>query len=139
MAEVSRGTTSVSVREGRVVFERGDLLASGGELLALDPSGEVSREAIAPYGEHWAWTENLSPPFAASGRSLSDFLGWVAHETGRTVEFTSLETERLALESQLRGAVKLPPMEALAMVIQTTDLTCEVHEGVLVVSREAAP
>jgi len=136
MTEVSAGGTSVSVREGRVqvLHSKWAAEASGGEQLNVNVAGDYDLEPVVTYGPRWQWSEELAPAFVYNGRSIADFLAWVAHETGRVVEFSSPEAEQLATETQLRGQVDLEPMRALTLVMQTSDLTSEVNAGSIVVA-----
>lgn len=140
MAAVEAGKTSLSVREGQAVlnFKGRQERAGKGEQLLISASGLVSLEVISSYGELWQWTETLAPSFSSDGRSLSDFLGWVGRESGRTIEFASPEAEQLAATTLLRGNVELEPMRALGTILQTTDLVSEVHAGAIVVALRSA-
>lgn len=135
MAAVALGAFSVSVREGRVLFGDGDKEASAGQRLTVDSSGHLSLQVIPVFGERWQWTESVSPAFDADGRPLSDFLDWVARQTGRSVEYTSVEAQRQAVETILHGEIDLSPMDALAVVMQTSDLDSSVVSGTIRVSR----
>jgi len=136
MTEVSAGGTSVSVREGRVqvLHSKWAAEASAGEQLNVNVAGGYELEPVVTYGPRWQWTEELAPAFISNGRTIADFVAWVAHETGRVVEFSSPQAEQLAAETQLRGQVDLEPMRALTLVMQTSDLTSEIDAGSIVVA-----
>jgi ferric-dicitrate binding protein FerR (iron transport regulator) len=135
MTTVSAGGTSVSVREGQVLLEAQgvETVASRGEQLNVNASGAHSLEMISTYGSLWQWTEELAPVFSSDGRSMADFLDWVARESGRVVEFASPRAEKLARDTLLRGQVEMEPMHALNVVMQTSDLAPEVNAGTIVV------
>lgn len=135
MTTVSAGGTAVSVREGRVLLnvQGVEAVASGGERLAVDAAGKRSLEIIPTYGTLWAWTEELSPAFSSDGRSMADFLAWVAQESGRDIVFASSEAEDLAARTLLRGNVDMEPMRALALMLQTSDLDSEIQGGTILV------
>lgn len=139
MVAVNLGSTSVSVREGQVLFGDEQEAASTGERLVLGASGEQRRESIPTYGGNWQWTENLVQPFASDGRTVAEFLSWVERESGRTVQYASPIAENLAAETQLRGDIDLGPMQALALVMQGTDLESEILEGTILVSKGLSP
>ena len=135
MTTVSGGVTSVSVREGKVSVDvRGvESVAARGDRLTVDAQGVSSRGSVSSYGPEWQWTEELAPAFSSDGRTMAQFLDWVAHESGRVVEFASSDAERLASDTQLRGRINLGPMRALEAVLQTSDLVAEVNAGTIVV------
>jgi ferric-dicitrate binding protein FerR (iron transport regulator) len=135
MTSVSAEGTTVSVREGRVLLEaKGvETVADRGEQLKVNASGAHSLERISTYGSIWQWTEELAPVYSSDGLSMADFLDWVAHESGRVVEFASPQAEKMASDTLLRGQVELEPMRALTVVMQTSDLVPEVSAGTIVV------
>jgi ferric-dicitrate binding protein FerR (iron transport regulator) len=139
MTAVSANGTSVSVREGQVLLDKQgvETLANGGDQLKVDALGILVVQAVPTYGALWQWTEELAPIFQSDGRSMADFLDWVAHESGRAVEFASPAAEQLAGETLLRGQVDMEPMHALALILQTSDLTSEVYAGTIVVRLRA--
>jgi hypothetical protein len=133
MTAVAAGVTRISVRDGTVALARpgGEEQASGGQQLVVESSGATSLRAIPVHGAAWQWTEALAAPFAADGRSLADFLGWVGRETGHRVEYASAQTASIAASSELRGDVAMQPARALDVVMQTSDLVAEVHDGII--------
>jgi len=135
MTAVSADGTSVSVREGQVLLEAQgvETVADRGEQLKVNASGAHSLEMISTYGSFWQWTEELAPAFSSDGRSMADFLNWVARESGHVVEFASPQAEKMANDTLLRGQVEMEPMRALAVVMQTSDLAPEVSAGTIVV------
>ncbi len=64
-----------------------------------------------------------------------DFLGWVARETGRHVEFADNRAREVAGRTLLHGSVHgLAPLAALQQVLSTTSLRYEVRDDVIRVS-----
>jgi hypothetical protein len=115
----------VGVREGRVTLTRGgvsDAAGVGERLVASQAAGDLRREAIATFGDEWAWAERLAPPFDIDGRTLGEFLAWFEVQTGRTVVFADAATERSARAAVLNGSIELPPLEKLSAVLALTDL-----------------
>ena len=135
MTTVSGDVTSVSVREGQVSVEvKGvETVADQGVRLTVDTAGASSLGSVSSYGPMWQWTEELAPAFSSGGRSMLQFLDWVAHESGRVVEFASTEAERLARDTDLRGRIDMEPMRALEAILLTSDLVAEVDAGTIVV------
>lgn len=134
MVDVNLGTTRVSVREGRISIGQDSSYTSAGERLVVDMAGKSRRESIPLHGDLWSWADQLAPPFEADGRSIGEFLDWVSRESGLTLEYASEDARRMAQDSRLLGTVERAPMEALELVMQTTDLVYEVNDGVISVS-----
>lgn len=137
MVGVISGTTSLSVREGRVLL--GEDGASAGEQLIVSATGEQRREAIEPYGEQWAWTEHLVTPIETDGRTVAELLAWAGMETGRSVEYASNEARRLAEQAVMHGDIGREPKNVLKLIMETTDLKAEISDGVIVVAVGASP
>ena len=136
MLGVRSGDTYLSVRDGRVLL--GADGANGGERLVVMASGEQSRETIEPFGEQWAWTEQLAVPIDTDGRSVSELLDWVAQETGRTVEYASGDARQLANGTLVHGDLGDKPLEVLELAMKTTDLEAVIHDGTIRVATEPA-
>lgn len=121
------GDLQVAVREGRIAVERktGNVVANAGERITL-AGGEVTRAALAPNAADWSWVADVTPPFSIEGRSVEDFLVWVARETGRTIVYTSGEAAQQSRSVTLRGTVEgLTPDQAVQAVLSTTSLQPE--------------
>lgn len=115
----------ISVREGRVAVQGagGTAEVVAGQALALDAAGNVQRTSVATTGPAWAWTQDVTPPFAIEQRPLPEFLAWVGRETGRRVVFATPEAKSAAGGVMLRGSVAgLSPATALDAVMATTPL-----------------
>jgi ferric-dicitrate binding protein FerR (iron transport regulator) len=137
MVAVHLGATSVSVREGQVRVGSDRVLASAGEKLRVNASGQQRTESIAVYGDDWQWADTLAEPVSSAGRSVAELLAWIGDETGRSVQYDSPRAERLAAETRLHGDIALEPMQTLELITKSTDLVAEVLEGTIVV--EAVP
>ena len=135
MVAVRLGTTSVSVRDGQVRLGDSET-ADVGERVVVNASGERRREIIPIYGDAWQWTESLATPFLSDGRTLAEFFTWLERESGRRVTYETTAAERRAGETILRGEIDLDPMEALALVMQTTDLAYGMVDGEIIISKE---
>lgn len=87
-------------------------------------------ERIPTYGKDWEWVESIAPPYEIENRLLSDFLQWVARETGRHITFLDDKAKRLASRTRLHGSIEgLRPLEALDQVLSATSLRSEVVNG----------
>lgn len=131
IADLTSTGVEVIVREGRVAVGAGgkESIANPGEQLIVSLDGETTFNTVSTFGELWAWTEELTPPFELDGRTILDFLEQVARETGRKVAFQDSSAENLARTSTLRGSIDLAPMRALELVLQTTDLVATMENG----------
>jgi len=132
----------IAVREGKVeLYTSGGAMhsASAGEQITISSAGNVMRSAISPYDERWNWVSATAPPFNINGRSVAEFMTWVARELGREVVYADAqaraEAERVLLNGSISG---LSPEEALAAVLPTTPLRSELRNGQLVVSLSPA-
>lgn len=138
-------TLEVRVREGRVVLGTEDhgpfVEAAAGEELRVQANGAIERRRVDITGSDWTWAERLATPFNPEGRPLSDFLRWVARETGRRLRFRSASDEALAKSAVLHGkAQNLPPMEALEVMLAATDFEYSLQpDSLLVIGRRAPP
>jgi len=132
-----RSELDVGVRDGRVsLMTSGESGTAGvGErLVAAQDTSTIRRDAIETFGSEWDWAEKLAPPFDIEGRTISDFLAWVAAQTGRTVVFSDPAAERLAQTHILRGSVDFEPLQKLSAVLATTDLNATLEGGRVVIS-----
>lgn len=137
MLQQSGPRLTVSVREGRVALESEGhrTVASQGQQLRTSGTGEPQLRTIATWGAAWAWADALAPPFELDGRTVHEFIGEVARETGNRVEFEDASAEALARSSVLQGRVELEPLAALDLVLRTTDLVAVAADGRIVISR----
>ena len=136
-AAVDGGTTRIRVREGSVRMNTAgsaQVVGAGTEVM-VSRAGAVARRSLPTYGPDWAWVEAVGPEFEIENRELADFLGWVARETGRRVEFVDAHARDVASHTLLHGSVHgLAPLAALEQVLSTTSLVYEVRDGVIRVS-----
>jgi FecR protein len=121
----------VRVREGMVgiqsTYTVGTLGAS--DELTIAASGEVTRTTVAPYGDSWAWTNDLSPAFPIEGRTFEEFLRWFGRETGRPVEFDAESSRLLAASTRLSGNIAgMRPDAALQAIAASTRFVCDLSD-----------
>lgn len=113
----------VSIREGRIEIASryGTNSAVAGERVAVSTAGSVSRSAVSAHDPSWQWAAQIAPAFDIAGRPLSEFLEWVARETGRELIYDSPAVQRAAAALELGGSIQgLDPDTALAGVITPT-------------------
>lgn len=134
---VSGGATRLRVREGSVSWRAGgaeSTVGAGTEVL-IDRDERVTRRPLDAAGEHWAWMENMAPQTDIEGRPLSEFLEWVARETGRRLvivdEATRGQVQTIRTHGDIHG---LKPLQALEAVMASTSLHLELSPGVIRVS-----
>jgi len=129
---------TLRVREGRVILEREDETNHGlaGQQLDVDSLGRVTRTAVETYGAEWQWVQAVAPAPYAHDLTVRELLEWVARETGRSIQFTEPGLATRTSRTVLHGNPhRLRPMEALAVMLATTDLEYTiVGEGEILVS-----
>jgi hypothetical protein len=123
----------VRVRDGAVSISgsgaQADIFGSAGEQLRVTAGGNVTRNAFSPYDPDWVWVESLAGAPQVEGQTLIAFLDWVANETGRELRFDTPLTETRARGVILHGdAATLSPLEALDVVLSTTDFTYSLRD-----------
>lgn len=115
----------VSVREGHVMIdhENGTSTAEAGEKIHLTAAGEITRSALSRWHSDWDWVTAAAPAFDIDKRTLSEFLTWVAGETGHQIVFATSEAEAAASHVKLRGSIAGLDLDtALTAVLATTQL-----------------
>ncbi|HMB61206.1 MAG TPA: FecR domain-containing protein [Xanthomonadales bacterium] len=139
MTQLSTAGLAISVREGEVAFlpsqsdQKDPLLAGVGQQLSVSTGGEISVREIPTWGQEWAWTESLSVGFDSDGRSVAELLAWAGRETGRKVQYTSVEARSAAQSALLHGKLEIEPGQAIAVVTATSDLRARMENGHIVV------
>ena len=129
----------IRVRTGIVELHRdGDPVAvRAGTELAVTTANTVARP-IASYGDEWAWTASLAPPFEIEGRTVAAFVEHLAHEHGWSVRYTDATLARSASSIVLHGSVSgLEPDDALAAALATSDLVHQIRDGELRIARRS--
>ena len=128
----------VAVREGRVDVRRDShkYIAMSGERITLQGQGDVKVDPLALTDDYWNWTTDLAPVFDIEGRSLVDFLKWVARESGRILFFEDSELRMAAMRTDLHGSISdFSPLEALESVLATTTFRYRVESDRIVIER----
>ncbi len=128
MGSVDSQSLSVSVREGRVsvdgLYFEG--VAEQRERLTITGNSRPQILSISPHGEQWRWIELTAPPTNFDGKTIDEFLQWVARETGLTIEFDDPDVERMVREKTLQGQVDAEPRIALRQGLLTADLSYDI-------------
>jgi ferric-dicitrate binding protein FerR (iron transport regulator) len=126
---------NVRVRDGRVSVTptRGTATELGaGAAARVSPDGVLHRRSIATYGPEWGWMLGLGASFDIDGRSLAEFLSWIAAEMGWKLEYVGARSEQLAREHVLHGSTTdLTPEESLRVVMKSSGVAYRLQDGVL--------
>jgi hypothetical protein len=119
----------VRIREGEVLLRHDERRQRGyaGEQLSIDASGAIRRTPIAADDPAWHWVQALASAPDVDNQPLALLVAWVARETGVKVRYATPAVERRAMTTILHGSIRnLEPLEALAVMLATTDLQHEV-------------
>ncbi len=129
----------VQVRDGAVEIQDDGIreVANAGGRLTISQNNLVQRETVSSQDPSWQWAGIAAVPFHIEGASLHDYLGWVAHETGATLNFSNDSVEAQAKRTILHGSINgLSPRDSLVAVLATTDFrTGPADADVLLIER----
>jgi ferric-dicitrate binding protein FerR (iron transport regulator) len=116
---------NIQVREGAVlVHDDGvNTQLELGDRLDISANDVMKTTKVEPDDASWKWAEKVSPHFVIEGRSLNDYLDWMARETGTKVSFRTELARSTAKRTILHGTIEgLLPGESLSVVLSTTEL-----------------
>ena len=125
---------SVLVREGRVSIEGAHVneTASVGQKLTVSRDGQATVDTIDLTGGEWRWIERTSPSLTLDNRPIIELLTWVSRETGQPLDM-SPGAEKTVTTEIITGVYDMEPSIALNTYMQTTGLTWEIKDGVIVI------
>lgn len=135
------GSTRLRVREGSVQWQAdgGESTVEAGTEMLIDGDQKVTRRAIDSTGADWAWTEAMALAVDIENRPLSEFLDWVARETGRKLVIADDDTARQIATIRMHGDIHgLEPLQALKAVMASTSLHLDLPAGAIRVSFASA-
>jgi ferric-dicitrate binding protein FerR (iron transport regulator) len=127
--QYDRATYQVRIREGEVLLrhEAGERRGRAGEQLSIDASGAIRSTPIAADDPAWRWIQVLASAPDVDDQPLSVLVAWVARETGIKVRYATPAIEQRAMTTILHGSIhNLEPLQALSVMLATTDLQHEV-------------
>lgn len=127
--QYDRAGYHVRVREGEVLLLHDARRQRGyaGEQLSIDASGAIRRTPVAADDPAWHWVQALASAPDVDNQPLAVLVAWVARETGVKVRYATPAVERRAMTTILHGSIRnLEPLEALSVMLATTDLQHEV-------------
>lgn len=141
LAGIEGQTVILAVREGEVLLGAGkaDIRIQKGELASVGPSGRPEVRPVQVFGPMWEWTSLVTPALILDGMNAFDLIRWAGRETGYEVEFIDAATQKLAMETDLRGRVSLTPERALDLVLQTSDIEAINADGRILVRMRTRP
>jgi ferric-dicitrate binding protein FerR (iron transport regulator) len=119
----------VRVRQGSVELRRpeGALGIPAGREIEMDSSGTTRDRDLSPYDAEWSWVSDIAPPMEIEGRTLREFLDWVAREKGLKLQFAGEPLEAAASTIVLRGTIAgLDVDQALDSVLLTSRMSRQV-------------
>lgn len=130
MVTANAGEVDIKVREGEISLVR----ASGevasvtqgfGLTLALaDDDPEAEPVPLREASEEWDWAFEVAPVYDINGRTVDDFVRWLAREKNWQVTYTTRAARRLATSQRLKG--RLPadstPQQWLQDVLKDRNL-----------------
>jgi ferric-dicitrate binding protein FerR (iron transport regulator) len=117
------------VRDGRVMLthEGGHSEGGPGEQLTIAASGRLERSRIPVDDPGWQWITTVAIAPEIDNQPLSLVLDWVTHETGRSIRYSSRNTEEVAAAAILHGSIRgLEPLAALETVLATSELSYQI-------------
>ena len=124
----------VRVRDGAVQVRRDQHQHDGrpGDEIELAATGAVTRRTVSVEGAEWMWTTGSAPPFELEGRSLREFLDWLADENGWQLRFADAAVEEKVRTITLHGSIQgLTSEQALAAVLPTSGVEHQLDGTVL--------
>ncbi len=135
--EVRWLTTSVRVRvrEGKVGLQGAgtSVEVGAGHELEVTESGRIDRREWTP-AAGLDWIDTVTPMYRIDGRSLKEFLDWMARERGLRLRFDSPRAALAAAGIRLSGSVDGMTLDqALDSVLVTSQMSHSIDAGVLLV------
>jgi ferric-dicitrate binding protein FerR (iron transport regulator) len=133
---VAGNTTSVRVREGRVLLTRSSDtsttdIATGDEL-SVTGNELVWRRGLPSFGTDWEWSATIAPALEIENRPLAEFLAWMAREHGWQIRYADESLQQRTHDIRLHGSLDQLGTDAmLERVALVTGVPLTTHDGVL--------
>jgi FecR-like protein len=136
MTYVDTNQLSVSVRDGQVMIDGDyyDELITAGQRASFVGDRRPAVVNISRYGGAWNWVERISPTADIDNRTAYEFLLWVSHETGLTLQFENAAVEQVVRNEKLHGTIDVAPTRALRFWMMSLDLAWRIENGVIYIS-----
>jgi ferric-dicitrate binding protein FerR (iron transport regulator) len=119
------------VREGHVnvLRDSAEIANEAGAQLEIDSAGRLEHSRISPADPEWNWVQSVAAAPEIDNKQVSVLLEWIRRETGRPIRYENLAVEHKAATTVLHGNIRdLLPMDALDVMLATTDLEYEIQE-----------
>lgn len=116
---------NIQVREGAVMVHDNEIntLLKIGDRITISANDVMTANKVEPDDASWKWAENVTPLFVIEGRSLDDYLHWMARETGRKIKYRTELARSEAISTILHGSIEgMQPGESLSDVLSSTEL-----------------
>ncbi len=126
------------IRKGQVNLTRNsdEVNNVAGEEVIIDAEGQLTKGRVAPDDPAWNWAESVASAPDVDNQPVTVLLQWVARATGRSIQYAQPELETEAGRIILYGDIRhLLPMEALDVMLATTDLAYEILENGIILVR----
>lgn len=137
------GSMRVRVRTGQIAIVGSpvtdDVVARAGNEIEVMPDREPVERPFAPDDPAWSWAESLAVAPSAQTQSILAWLNWIAHESGKRLEFESRNAElRAQIEDFVGDPKGLTPMQLLGLITATSDFSYELtDDGAILIQRSA--
>lgn len=129
-------SVAVRVREGSVRLDGSDTLAEAGEAIEVRNENVVGKTALETDSPVFDWVASVAVMPEIEGRSLREFLEWIARERGWRLMFETREAEALSRTVKLHGSVRgLSQDEALRSVLLSSGFRHDLVGGQLIIRR----
>jgi ferric-dicitrate binding protein FerR (iron transport regulator) len=126
----------VRVREGKVLFDATgtSVQVDAGRELELGPDGRMARREWPTAAAEFDWVSGVTPMLQIDGRSLQEFLEWMARERGLRLRFPSSRVAATAPGIRLNGSIQGMTLDqALDSVLSTCQMSHRIEGDELVV------
>ncbi len=140
VGRIDSESLSVSVREGRVAVDGlyFDGVAEPRQRLTIIGSARPSVLSISPYGDDWRWVELSAPRADFDGKTIYEFLQWVARETGLTIKYDDPNVKQIVYDDDntLIGKFDEEPRIALGQGLLSVSLTyvIDLQKGEIIIA-----
>lgn len=140
MTQLDDMKLTVSVREGRVSIDglHYDRVVLAGEQLQIAGNTRPVTLDITGYGANWEWIEATAPIGKFDGKTVYEFLQWVARETGLNLHYVDDAVEGVVKDEEniLTDEVDADPRAALRQRMRTMDLDFKIDNdnGFIIIS-----
>jgi hypothetical protein len=135
LVEVSEAGLLAAVREGTLLLSsdavRRELAGGGGraQTIRIDRQRRLTLDETSSYGGIWSWVSRSAPPYAAEGRTVDEYLRWLAREHGLRLVYADPGAREHAVETTLHGDLDALSVPDRLIAIGATTGLAVVHGG----------